>query len=153
MELGEHEIVFKPKTSIKAQALAYFITETTGHREVSSVDESNVSKTSTKVTQENQLNLFSEGSSCMEGAGAELILTSPIGEEVTYKLRLNFTTSNNESEYEVLIAKLQLPIKMRYEHNHGFIDSMVLTNQTNGLYEIHGKNIAQYLEKVKAIKK
>ena len=37
MVLGEHEIIFKLGTSIKAQTLVDFITEIAGQREVSSI--------------------------------------------------------------------------------------------------------------------
>ncbi|GJZ09335.1 reverse transcriptase domain-containing protein [Tanacetum coccineum] len=52
--------------------------------------------------------LFTDGSSCVDGSGAGLILTSPKGTEFTYALRFQFTASNNEAEYEALIAGLQI---------------------------------------------
>ncbi|GJS44893.1 ARID DNA-binding domain-containing protein [Tanacetum coccineum] len=50
--------------------------------------------------------LFTDGASSIEGSGAGLILTDPNGQEVTYALRFDFKTSNNEAEYEALIARL-----------------------------------------------
>ncbi|GKD23813.1 suppressor of mec-8 and unc-52 protein homolog 1, partial [Tanacetum coccineum] len=47
------------------------------------------------------------GASSAEGSGAGLILTDPNGQEVTYALRFDFKTSNNEAEYEALIAGLE----------------------------------------------
>ena len=52
--------------------------------------------------------LYVDGSSCSNGSGAGLVLISPEGEKVRYALRLDFLTSNNEAEYEVLIAGLKL---------------------------------------------
>ncbi|GJY02341.1 reverse transcriptase domain-containing protein [Tanacetum coccineum] len=46
------------------------------------------------------------------GSGAGLILTSPEGTEFTYALRFQFTASNNEAEYEALIAGLQIAAQM-----------------------------------------
>ncbi|GJY91381.1 reverse transcriptase domain-containing protein [Tanacetum coccineum] len=40
--------------------------------------------------------LFMNGSSCIDGSGAGLILTSQDGAEFTYALRFQFTASNNE---------------------------------------------------------
>ncbi|GJT58532.1 reverse transcriptase domain-containing protein [Tanacetum coccineum] len=51
-------------------------------------------------------------SSCVDGSGAGLILTSPEGTEFTYSLRFQFTASNNEAEYEALIAGLQIAAQM-----------------------------------------
>ncbi|GJU33421.1 reverse transcriptase domain-containing protein [Tanacetum coccineum] len=42
-------------------------------------------------------------SSCVDGSGAGLILTSLEGTEFTYALRFQFTASNNEAEYEALV--------------------------------------------------
>ncbi|GJX98811.1 reverse transcriptase domain-containing protein [Tanacetum coccineum] len=52
--------------------------------------------------------LFTDESSCVDGSGVGLILTSPEGTEFTYALRFQFTTSNNEAEYEALIAGLRI---------------------------------------------
>nr|GEU87086.1 reverse transcriptase domain-containing protein [Tanacetum cinerariifolium] len=50
--------------------------------------------------------LFTNRSSCLEGSGARLILTRPEGEELTYAVRFEFDASNNEAEYEALVAGL-----------------------------------------------
>ncbi|GKG28688.1 hypothetical protein Tco_0416053 [Tanacetum coccineum] len=39
-----------------------------------------------------------DGSSCVAGSGASLILTSPEGTEFTYALRFQFAASNNEPD-------------------------------------------------------
>ncbi|GKA24264.1 reverse transcriptase domain-containing protein [Tanacetum coccineum] len=40
--------------------------------------------------------LFTDGSSCVDGCGAGVILTDPEGVEFTYALRFQFETTNNE---------------------------------------------------------
>ncbi|GJW87638.1 reverse transcriptase domain-containing protein [Tanacetum coccineum] len=52
--------------------------------------------------------LFMEGSSCIDGSGVGLILTSPEGAEFTYALRFQFTASNNEAEYEALLVLVEV---------------------------------------------
>lgn len=74
-----------------------------------------------------------------------------MGEEITYALRFSFEASNNELEYETLITGFQLAIKIGCEHIHTSIALMVVANQKNGLYEIRGRNLAQYADKVKAL--
>ncbi|GKB81209.1 reverse transcriptase domain-containing protein [Tanacetum coccineum] len=56
--------------------------------------------------------LFTEGSSCVDGSRAGLILTNPKGAEFTYALRLRFDPTNNEAEYEALIAGLRIAEQM-----------------------------------------
>nr|GEY49402.1 reverse transcriptase domain-containing protein [Tanacetum cinerariifolium] len=55
-------------------------------------------------TQQVSWTLFTDGSSCVDRSGAGLILTNPEGMEFTYALRFQFAASNNEAEYEALIA-------------------------------------------------
>ncbi|GKA95649.1 reverse transcriptase domain-containing protein, partial [Tanacetum coccineum] len=56
--------------------------------------------------------LFTNGSSCIDGSGAGLILTNPEGMEFTYALRFRFDATNNEAEYEALIAGLRIAKQM-----------------------------------------
>ncbi|GJV81246.1 reverse transcriptase domain-containing protein [Tanacetum coccineum] len=56
--------------------------------------------------------LFTDGSSCVDGSGAGLILTNPEGMEFTYALRFEFSATNNEAEYEALIAGLRIAARM-----------------------------------------
>nr|GEZ90107.1 reverse transcriptase domain-containing protein [Tanacetum cinerariifolium] len=63
-------------------------------------------------TQEEPWTLFTDGSSCVDGSGAGLILTNPDGVEFTYALRFQFAASNNEAEYEALIAGLRIATQM-----------------------------------------
>ncbi|GJU62968.1 zinc finger, CCHC-type containing protein, partial [Tanacetum coccineum] len=56
--------------------------------------------------------LFTDGLSCVDGSGAGLILTNLEGMEFTYTLRFEFTATNNEAEYEALIAGLRIAARM-----------------------------------------
>ncbi|GJW41844.1 reverse transcriptase domain-containing protein [Tanacetum coccineum] len=56
--------------------------------------------------------LFTDGSSCVDGCGAGVILTDPEGVEFTYALRFQFEATNNEAEYEALIAGLRIAEKI-----------------------------------------
>ncbi|GJY37362.1 reverse transcriptase domain-containing protein [Tanacetum coccineum] len=57
--------------------------------------------------------LFMDGASNSKGFEASLVLISLSGVEFTYALRLNFTSTNNEAEYEALLAGLRLAKKMK----------------------------------------
>ncbi|GJW21034.1 reverse transcriptase domain-containing protein [Tanacetum coccineum] len=45
---------------------------------------------------------------CIDGSRVGLILTNPEGAEFTYAIRFRFEATNNESEYEALIAGLRI---------------------------------------------
>ncbi|GKC50842.1 reverse transcriptase domain-containing protein [Tanacetum coccineum] len=93
----------------------------------------------------------SNGSSCLEGSGARLILTSPKGEEFTYALRFEFDASNNEAEYEALVAGLRIAEKIGVKNLAAKIDSRLVANEINGLYEAKEQSMTQYLEKTKTL--
>ncbi|GKC69064.1 reverse transcriptase domain-containing protein [Tanacetum coccineum] len=54
--------------------------------------------------------LFTDGSSCVDGSGAGLILTSPEGTKFTYALRFQFTSSNNEAYFAHLSKQVLVEI-------------------------------------------
>nr|GEV12827.1 reverse transcriptase domain-containing protein [Tanacetum cinerariifolium] len=56
--------------------------------------------------------LFTDGSSCIDNSRAGLIITNPEGMEFTYALRFRFNATNNEAEYEALIAGLWISGQM-----------------------------------------
>ncbi|GJU35197.1 reverse transcriptase domain-containing protein [Tanacetum coccineum] len=95
--------------------------------------------------------LFMDGSSCVDGSGAGLILTSLEGTEFTYALRFQFTASNNEAEYEALIAGLQIAAHMGVRNVHVSVDSKLVANQILGTYFAKEENMAKYLEKAKSL--
>nr|GEV16386.1 reverse transcriptase domain-containing protein [Tanacetum cinerariifolium] len=64
------------------------------------------------ITQEEPWTLFTDGSSCVDGSGAGLILTNPEGVEFTYALRFQFAASNNEAEYKTLVVGLRIATQM-----------------------------------------
>ncbi|GJV63334.1 reverse transcriptase domain-containing protein [Tanacetum coccineum] len=84
----------------------------------------------------------------VEGSGARLILTDPNGQEVTYALRFDFKTSNNEVEYEALIAGLELVVQMGVQHLQVFSYSILITNQVKGIYEAKEELMIRCLKQV-----
>ncbi|GJV42251.1 reverse transcriptase domain-containing protein [Tanacetum coccineum] len=101
-----------------------------------------------KIPQESWT-LFSDGSSRVDGSGAGLILTSPEGTEFTYALRFQFTASNNEAEYEALIAGLRIAAQIGICNVHVSVDSKLVANQVLGTYVAKEENMVKYLEKAK----
>ncbi|GKA97965.1 reverse transcriptase domain-containing protein [Tanacetum coccineum] len=140
--LGEHNITYRPRTSVKEQILADFLVE--------KPDES-PPDTSVVETSQEPWTLFTDGSSCVDGSGAGLILTSPEGTEFTYVLRFQFTASNNEAEYEVLIAGLRIAAQMGVRNVHVSVDSKLVANQVLRAYVAKEENMIEYLEKVKIL--
>ncbi|XP_071695267.1 uncharacterized protein [Rutidosis leptorrhynchoides] len=102
IELGEHEITFLPRHSVKGQVIADFLVELPS--DMIKQGETTVTRRETDEFWE----LYTDGASSEEGADIGLLLVSPNGEEITYAIQLKFVASNNEAEYEALIAGLRL---------------------------------------------
>ncbi|PWA74143.1 reverse transcriptase domain-containing protein [Artemisia annua] len=95
--------------------------------------------------------LFTDGSSCVDGSGAGLILTNPEGMEFTYALRFEFTATNNEAEYEALIAGLRIATRMGVRNLESNVDSRLVANHLSSEYVAKEDNMIQYLDKTKSL--
>nr|GEX53820.1 reverse transcriptase domain-containing protein [Tanacetum cinerariifolium] len=139
---GEHNITYRSWTSVKGQILADFLVEKPDNA---------LPKASVIETPQEPWTLFNNGSSCVDGSGTGLILTSPEGMEFTYALRFQFITSNNEAEYEALIAGLRIVPQMRVHNIHVSVDSKLVANQVLGTYVAKEENMVKCLEKTKSL--
>ncbi|GJZ64140.1 reverse transcriptase domain-containing protein [Tanacetum coccineum] len=145
-ELEGYDIQYRPRTAIKGQILADFIVE---RPEEGSPDELMAEP---EVLPE-PWTLFTDGSSCVDGSGAGLILTNPEGAEFTYAMRFRFEATNNEAEYEALIAGLRIAEQMGVKNLQAHVDSRLVANQVNGSYIAKESGMVQYLNKVKTLAK
>ena len=64
-------------------------------------------------------------------------------------VRLDFPTTNNEAEYEALVAGLDLAKAAGAASVVVYCDSQVVANQVNGDYECKGERMKRYLNQVK----
>ncbi|GKA75730.1 reverse transcriptase domain-containing protein [Tanacetum coccineum] len=140
--LGEHNITYRPRTSVKGHILADFLVE--------KPDEAPPDTLVVEIPQD-PWTLFMDGSSCVDGSGVGLILTSPEGTEFTYALKFQFTASNNEAECEALIAGLRIAAQMEVRNVHVSVDSKLVVNQVLGTYVAKEENLVKYLEKAKSL--
>nr|GEY04193.1 reverse transcriptase domain-containing protein [Tanacetum cinerariifolium] len=94
----------RPRVSVKGQILANFIVKR---------PEEDSPNTLMEVEElPEPWILFTDGSSSTDGSEAGLILINPEGIEFTYALRFRFDATNNEVEYEALIARLRIAEQM-----------------------------------------
>ncbi|GJV72171.1 putative nucleotidyltransferase, ribonuclease H [Tanacetum coccineum] len=91
--------------------------------------------------------LYTDGASNEHGSRAGLILIDPKGAEYSYALRLNFANSNNDAEYEALLAGLRIAAKIKVEKMHTFVDSKLVASQVEGSYEAKSEKTKKYKEK------
>ncbi|XP_061375189.1 uncharacterized protein LOC133317342 [Gastrolobium bilobum] len=135
IELSEYDITYEIRKAIESQALADFIMELTPVN-----PEYSKSRDAWKV--------YVDGSSNDKGSGAEIILESPEGVTIEHSLNLGFPTSNNQAEYEALIARLMQAKEHGAKKVKVFSDSQLATSQIEGKYQAKGLILMKYLSKV-----
>ncbi|GJT81071.1 reverse transcriptase domain-containing protein [Tanacetum coccineum] len=140
--LREHNISYRPRTIVKGQILADFLIKK---------PETDVVLPQSDINLQEPWILFTDGSSCVDGSGAGLILTNPEGIEFTYALRFEFTATNNEAEYEALIAGLLIAAQMGVRNLEVNVDSRLVANHVLGEYVAKEDNMIQYLDKTKSL--
>ena len=94
IELSTLGIKYKPRLAIKGQALADFIAE--------------CSYQETMAPTLGVWEVYTDGSATVSGSGSEIVLVSQEKTEIKYALRFEFLTTNNEAEYEAVLAGLEM---------------------------------------------
>nr|XP_025665276.1 uncharacterized protein LOC112763957 [Arachis hypogaea] len=135
IELSQFQIKFEPRYAIKAQAMADFIAEMTP---------GNSTPESWK--------LHVDGSSNVTSGGAGVILESQNGVIIEKLVRYEFPVSNNQAEYEALLAGLALAWEVGAKVLEVNTDSQVVSSQINGDYQTRDPLLQQYLAKVNKLK-
>ena len=79
------------------------------------------------------------------------MLVGPHGAKVLYALKFGFESSNNEAEYEALIAGLKLARDIGAKCIKVLFDSMLVILQVRDEYETKGESIMRYLEVVRRL--
>ncbi|XP_010666430.2 uncharacterized protein LOC104883586 [Beta vulgaris subsp. vulgaris] len=134
IELSEFDIEYRPRTAIKAQALADFIVETIYSEPAESTG---------------RWKIEVDGSATQSGAGAGVVMTSPEGEIFEHAIRFGFKASNNEAEYEAALAGLSLSIAAGARNVIMITDSQLISSQIKGTYEAREPVMQKYLHLVK----
>jgi hypothetical protein len=136
VELGEFDLKFYPRTTIKAQVLADFIAEF-----------SNLPK-SQEIPEKEAWIAYVDGSSMKSRSGAWVALITLDKEEIAVALKLDFQTTNNEAEYEAVIAGLSLAENLGAKNLEVRSDSQVVVGHIHGGSEAKGEKMIKYLAKV-----
>ena len=92
-----------------------------------------------------------DGSSNINGSSISLVLTPPEGDLIPQAVRYGFNATNNEAEYEALIARLILAKNMGIKKLDFYSDSQLVVNQLLGTYQARYLKMASYLEHTKTL--
>ena len=136
IELSKFNVRYQPRNAIKAQALADFITEFTPNYD--DLEEINSEKWIVYV----------DGSSTQYVGGIGVVLQSPEGDKMRYKVHVQYQTTNNEIKYEALLKGLELAKFVEAKSILILGDSQLIMGQINRTYEAKEERMKKYLEMV-----
>ncbi|KAL0445974.1 UNVERIFIED_CONTAM: hypothetical protein Slati_1725300 [Sesamum latifolium] len=139
IELTEYDISYLPRTTIKAQALADFVSEMTG-------------TTQEEVHEMRPCLLHVDGSSTAQWSGAGIVLTTPQGDDMEFAVKFEFKAPNNETEYEALVLGMGMAQDAGASHLLAYSDSQLIVKQVNREYETKEESMAQYLQQIEELK-
>ncbi|KAL0293879.1 UNVERIFIED_CONTAM: hypothetical protein Sradi_6915300 [Sesamum radiatum] len=139
IELSEYDISYMPRTTIKAQALADFVSEMIG-------------TTQEEVPKARPWLLYVDDSSTAQGSGAGIVLTNLQGDDMEFAVKLEFKASNNKTEYEALVLGMRMAQDAGASHLLAYSDSQLVVRQVNGEYEIKEESMVQYLHEIEELK-
>ncbi|XP_056858128.1 uncharacterized protein LOC130507431 [Raphanus sativus] len=139
IELSELDITYKCRTAAKSQVLADFLVELTPDL-AQDLD----------IPSPNWI-LHVDGSSTSKGSGAGVQLQSPTGELIRQSFSFGFPASNNESEYESLIAGLRLARAVKAKRLSAYCDSQLVASQFSGDNDARNDRMDAYLRVVQEL--
>jgi ribonuclease HI len=133
--LIEYDLMYESLSSMKGQIIADFITD---HR----VDvEHEISCLNVCPWQ-----LFFDGSVCKEGRGIGCVLVSPNGLLHEMSVRIEYSCTNNQIEYEALLFGLRHLMDMGVKDVDAFGDSLLLVQHVKGQFQCLDGLLRSYLD-------
>ncbi|XP_030970847.1 uncharacterized protein LOC115991267 [Quercus lobata] len=154
MILGTFDIRYMPRTAVKGQVLADLVAEfaepTAEGKEVSVLLGAGERVSSTVSPRRlTWWKAYIDGASNQRGSRLGLVLLSPEGITIEKSLRLGFSATNNEAEYEALLEGMRMIRKMGGKSVDMFSDSRLIVGQVNGDMEAKDERMQEYLVWVK----
>ena len=134
IELRKYNVTFQSRPAAKLQVLADFLIELTPEL-----------KHDLQLPNDIWI-LHVDGSSSSRGSGVGVHLQSPTSELLQQTFRLGFKASNNEAEYESLIAGLHLAQAVQAKCIQAYCDCQLVANQFRGDYDAKNEQMNAYLK-------
>ncbi|XP_075478890.1 uncharacterized protein LOC142519746 [Primulina tabacum] len=89
--------------------------------------------------------VFVDGASNLSGCGVGVVLIATSGEKIKLALRIDSRVTNNEAEYEAVLAGLQATREVGASRVIIYSDSQLFTQQIKGTYEAKNEKMLKYL--------
>ena len=154
MILGAFDIRYMPRTSVKGQVLADLVAEFAKpslKEEVEMQDMDEKSIGAIFLQGPTCWKVYVDGATNQRGSGVGLVLISPERITIEKSLRLGFSATNNEAEYEALLEGMSMVQKLGRKAVNMFSDSRLVVGQVNGELEARDKRMQGYLDQIKRL--
>uniref|UniRef100_A0A2N9GEV7 Uncharacterized protein n=1 Tax=Fagus sylvatica TaxID=28930 RepID=A0A2N9GEV7_FAGSY len=139
-------VKYLPRTAIKGQVLADFVAEFAPTSEQNNLGESTPREDSPEHT--GWWKVYVDGASNAKGSGTGVVIITPDETVIEQSIRLDFKTSNNEAEYEAVLAGLKSAKTLEARRLIVYCDSLLVASQINGEYMARDERMSAYLLKV-----
>ena len=143
-----------PYTSIKGQVLADLVAEFTEPQVVELKPVENMDGKLVGMISQHGLSpceVYVDGASNQKGSGVGLVLISPEKIIIEKSLRLDFSATNNEAEYEALLMGMVVVQRMSRKSLKVFSDSRLVVGQVKGEFEVKDERMQEYLSQVRCL--
>ena len=151
--MGAFDIKYMPRTSVKGQILTDLVVKGPAENESHEhcMDEKSVGLIT--VQESLQWKVYVDGATNQKGSGVGLVLISPKKLVVEKSLRLGFSATNNEAEYEVLLEGMSMVRWMGGKLATMFSDSRLVVGQVKGELEARDERMHGYLTRINHLQK
>jgi ribonuclease HI len=139
-------VKYLPRTAIKGQVLADFVAEFAPTSEQKNIGETTPQEDSPECT--GWWKVYVDGASNAKGSGTGMVIITPNETVIEQSIRLDFKTSNNEAEYEAVLAGLRSAKTLGVRRLIVYCDSLLVASQINEEYMARDERMAAYLLKV-----
>ncbi|XP_030958546.1 uncharacterized protein LOC115980437 [Quercus lobata] len=153
--LGAFDIRYMPRTAVKGQVLVDLLAEfaePTPEGEGGTLNPDGKLINAISQQEPSWWKAHIDSSANQRGSGVGLVLVSPEGITIEKSLRLSFSATNNEAEYEALLEGMSMIQKLGGKSVNMFSDSRLVVGQVNGELEERDERIQEYLVQVKRLR-
>jgi ribonuclease HI/transposase InsO family protein len=95
--------------------------------------------------------MYFDGSLMKTGAGASLLLISPLGKHLRYVIRLHFPASNNVAEYKALVNGLRIAVELGVRCLDARGDSQLVIDQVMKNSHCYDRKVEAYCDEVRRL--
>jgi ribonuclease HI len=97
--------------------------------------------------------MYFDGSYTLKGVGAGVVLIPPEGDMLKYAIQIEFSATNNITEYEGLFTRLRLAKELGIRQLLIRGDSQLVAKQVQKEYDCNDDKMVEYLAEVRRMEK